>query len=55
VEQQGVLAMPLAQTQAAPLAQASPLAQAEPEVHESRVKDFIIVFLIVVIIRILCF
>jgi hypothetical protein len=56
---QDVLTMPLAQAarlaQTAPLAEATPLAQAEPEVRESRVKDFIIIFLIVVIIRILCF
>jgi hypothetical protein len=40
-----------------PLAQgvAASLAQAAPEVGESRVKDFIIIFLIIMIVKVLCF
>ena len=50
--------------EAVPLAQLPPeavpddamaIAQGAPQVHESRVKDFIIVFLIVVIVRIVWF
>ena len=48
--------MPLAQGAPEPVGVlAMPLAQAAPEVRASRVKEFVIVFLIIVIVRLLWF